>query len=83
VGALITAAPLLTIGVLPLMEPLDHLASDEMVSALLQVHLTGLRAERPVGVGDPVPLPALHDPTDSLPPGALLLDGDRRLAELA
>jgi hypothetical protein len=83
VGALIPAAPLLTLGAPPLMEPLDQLASDVTVSALLQVHVTGFRAERPVGVGDPVPLPVLVDPTDSLPPGALPLDGGRRVAELA
>jgi len=45
-------------GALPLMEPLDHLASGVMVSALLQVPVAGFRVERPVGVGDPVPLPA-------------------------
>ena len=82
-GALIPAAPLLTLGALPLMEPLDQLASDVTVSALLQVHVAGFRAERPVGVDDLVALAVLHDPSDSLPPGALPLDGGRRVAELA
>jgi hypothetical protein len=83
VGALVPVAPSFTHGALPLVEALDCLVGDAVVAALLQVHVARLRAERPVGVDDPVALPVLLDPADSVPPGALALDAGGSLAELA
>ena len=82
-GALVPVAPSFTRGALPLVEALDCLVGGAVVAALLQVHAAGLWAERPVGVDDPVALPVLLDPADSLPPGALALDGGGWLAEFA
>jgi hypothetical protein len=83
VGALVPVAPSFTRGALPLVAPLDCLVGGAVVAALLQVHVARLWAERPVGVDDPVALPVVLDPADSLPPGALALDGGGWLAELA
>jgi hypothetical protein len=83
VGVLVPVAPSFTHGALPLVEALDCLVGGAVVAALLQVHVAGFWAERPVGVDDPVPLPVLHDPIDGLPPGALAFDGGWWLAELA
>ena len=74
-GALVPVAPSFTHGALPLVEALDCLVGGAVVAALLQVHLARLWAERLVGVDDPVALPVLLDPADSLSPGALALDG--------
>ncbi len=74
VGALVPVAPSFTQGGLPLVEPLDCLVGGAVVAALLQVQVARFGAERPVGVDDPVALPVLLDPADSLPPGALALD---------
>jgi hypothetical protein len=53
---------LLALGALPGLEPLDCLLGDPVVTALLQVGVAGFGAERPLGVGDPVPLAVLLDP---------------------
>jgi hypothetical protein len=75
VGALVPVAPSFTRGALPLVEALDCLVGGAVVAALLHVLVARLWAERPVGVDDPVALPVLLDPADSLPPGVLALDG--------
>ena len=76
------ALTLLTVSVLPGLEPLDRLAGDPVVAALRQVPVARFGAERPLGVGDAVALPVLLHPRDGLPPGALPLDRGGRLAKL-
>jgi hypothetical protein len=75
VGALVPVAPSFTHGALPLVEPLNRQVGGVVVAALLRVQVARLWAERPVGVGDLVALAVLLDSADSLPPGALALDG--------
>ena len=73
---------LLTLGPLPLLEPLDHLVGGSVVAALFQVPVAGFRAEGVVGVGA-IALAVLQDVGDSLPPGALALEAGGRFAEFA
>jgi hypothetical protein len=82
-GALMPADLLVTLGALPVPEPLDHPTGDSVVAALLQVPVAGLRPERVLGVGDAIALAVLQDMGGGLLPGALALDAGGRLAEFA
>jgi hypothetical protein len=48
-GALMPADLLVTLGALPVPEPLDHPTGGPVVAALLQVPVAGLRPERVLG----------------------------------
>jgi hypothetical protein len=82
VSALAVLGTPLALGALPLVEPFDRQAGRPVVAALLKVAAAGLRAERPVGVGNAVALPVLLDARDRLLPATLPLDRGGRLAEL-
>jgi hypothetical protein len=81
--ALTPVEALLALGALPVLESLDRLLGDPVVVALLQVPVAGFGPERPVRVGDAVPLAVLLDAGKDQPHGALPLDRGEWLPKLA